>query len=41
MEYIKTTHKIRMDFGPTIGEGDKIQDNNGVWYDVKLVMSTP
>lgn len=41
VEYIKTTHKIRMDFGPTIAEWDKIQDNNGVWYDVKLVMSTP
>lgn len=41
VEYIKTTHKIRLDFGPTITEGDKIQDNDGVWYDVKFVTPTP
>lgn len=41
VEYIKTTHKIRLDIGPTVTEGDKIKDNEGVWYDVKLVMTTP
>ncbi len=41
VEYIKTTHKIRLDFGPTITEGDKIKDDFNVWYDVKFVTSTP
>lgn len=41
VEYIKTTHKIRLDFGPTIVEGDKIKDNFDVWYDVKFVTPTP
>lgn len=41
VEYIKTTHKVRMDFGPEITEWDKIQDNEGVWYDVKFVTPTP
>lgn len=41
VEYIKTTHKIRLDFGPTIVEGDKIKDEFNVWYDVKFVTPTP
>lgn len=39
--YIKTTHKIRLDFGPTIVEGDKIKDEFNVWYDVIFVTPTP
>lgn len=41
VEYIKTTHKIRLDFGPTINAWDKITDNTGVTYVAKLVLSTP
>lgn len=41
IEYIKTSHKIRLDFGQTVIEWDKIQDNFSVWYDVKFVVSTP
>jgi len=36
-EYIKTSHKIRMEFGPTIVEGDKVKDENDIWYNVKFV----
>lgn len=41
VEYIKTTHKIRMDFWPEIEEWDKIQDNNWVWYTVKFADNAP
>ena len=41
VEYIETTHKVRLDFGPTIEVWDKIKDNNNVWYDVRFVHKTP
>lgn len=41
VEYIETTHKVRLDFGPTINVWDKIKDNNNVWYDVRFVHKTP
>lgn len=41
VEYIKTTHKVRLDFGPTVNVGDKIKDNNNVLYDVRFVTRTP
>lgn len=40
-EYIKTTHKIRMDNWPIIKEWDKIKDNNNVWYNVRFVTNAP
>lgn len=41
VEYIKTTHKVRLDFWPTINVWDKIKDEFDVEYDVKFVTSTP
>ena len=41
IEYIKTTHKIRMDNWPVIQEWDKIKDDNNVWYDIRFVSKAP
>lgn len=41
VEYIKTTHKVRMDFWPIINVWDKIKDEFDVWYNVKFVHRTP
>lgn len=41
VEYIKTSHKVRLDFWPTINVWDKIKDEFDVWYNVKFVTSTP
>lgn len=41
IEYIKTTHKIRLDNGPTIKEWDQIKDNKDVIYEVRFVSPAP
>ena len=37
LEYLKSSHKIRLEFWPEIKKWYRIIDNNGVVYDVKFV----
>jgi len=41
VEYIKTTHQVRLELWPTINIWDKIKDEDNLWYDVKFTNKAP
>lgn len=41
VEYLKTTHKVRLELWPTINVWDKIKDEFDVWYNVKFTNNAP
>lgn len=41
VEYLLASHKIRLEFGPTIKIWDKLKDNTGQRYRVEYVYTTP
>jgi len=41
VEYLKSTHKVRLEIGPTISVADRIKDENNIEYNVKFVHIVP
>ena len=41
VEFVKSTHKVRLEIWPTINLWDKIKDENGIFYNVKYIRKAP